>query len=305
MGGPGWTVRMGRVFGQQRRTVLIALDHLAVLPEPEPALGDPVTLVATVRDAGAHGVIITRGALAQTAGELAGLAVVLSIPLAGDPVPAAELALRLGADMVKVVFTPFTDSNDGGAAALSALTAVCQRWDLPVLVETVPGGFSATGADRHAPRLITAARMATELGATAIKTFAPRSTVNGSSGVDLAGLRELCRYAGVPVLLVGGDPIEPVELVRLWDLAIQAGAAGMAVGRNVWGAAEPGQVVALLVHAAGAVVSRTGHPDEWHRCAESAPADRGRDDRLHRGDPGHQTAEGVAGPGCGDTSGAV
>jgi class I fructose-bisphosphate aldolase/fructose-bisphosphate aldolase/2-amino-3,7-dideoxy-D-threo-hept-6-ulosonate synthase len=260
MGGPGWTVRMARVFGPRQRTVLVALDHLAVLPEPEPALRDPAALVSAVRAAGADGVIITRGALTQSGAELAGLAVVLSVPL--DPtIPAhvPELALRLGADLVKVIFTPFTDGADDQAATLGALCTACHRWDLPVLVETVPGGFRAGGRHRHAAGLTAAARMATELGAAAIKTFMPQQpdTVDGGAA-DPDGLRDLCRYAGVPVLLLGGRRIELSELVELTTVAIEAGAAGVAIGRNVWGADSPGQVVGALVRAVRTESTRVG-----------------------------------------------
>ncbi|HEU5472492.1 MAG TPA: hypothetical protein VFV67_17720 [Actinophytocola sp.] len=252
---------MTRVFGPGQRSVLVAIDHLAVLAEPEPALRDPAALVSTVRAAGADGVMLTRGALAQASAELAGLAVVLSVPLdPASPAHVPDLALRLGAHMVKVIFTPFTDGADDQAATLGALTTACHRWDLPVMIETVPGGFAAGGKYRQTATLAAAARIATELGAAAIKTFMPRmaTTVDGTGPADPDGLRDLCQYAGVPVLILGGQRIELAELIDLTTAAIDAGAAGVAVGRNIWGADSPGAVVDALVRAVHSTVTRTG-----------------------------------------------
>jgi fructose-bisphosphate aldolase/2-amino-3,7-dideoxy-D-threo-hept-6-ulosonate synthase len=108
--------------------------------------------------------------------------------------------------------------------------------------------------------------MAAELGAAAVKTFMPRlpATVDGNGVADPDGLRDLCQYAGIPVLLLGGPCIELTELIHLSTAAIDAGAAGVAIGRNIWAADSPSQVVDALVRAVRPDVDGVGQ----HRACE-------------------------------------
>jgi len=235
----GHAVRTGRVFAADGRTVIVALDHLAAMPRSIPDLTGVAAVVRAAREGGADAVLIPPAAARQAAAELGDLGIVLSVqwsPQEWRHVP--EVALRAAADMVKVMFYPFGAGHDEAVPALAALGAACARWQLPLLVESVPGGFTA-GADlRGADALAAGARIAAECGASAVKTFAPAD-----------GLGHLCGYAGVPVVVLGGDRIDAAELARRAGDAVAAGAAGVAVGRNVWGHPEPaaggaGQVAA-------------------------------------------------------------
>ena len=52
---------------------------------------------------------------------------------------------------------------------------------------------------------------------------------------------------GVPVILAGGDPVSDREaLYANVSAAVEAGAAGVAFGRNVWGDADPAGTVDRL-----------------------------------------------------------
>ncbi len=239
----GRTVRMGRVFAADGRALVVAMDHLVVLESPEPGLADIVGLVRQVRDGGADAIIATRGVLTQAARQLRGLPVVLSVPLGGDsPHHVPETAVRLGADMVKVLAYPFTSGFSTAAAEISALASACERWGLPLMVETVPGGFDAGPEMRTADRLTAAARIAVELGASAVKTSVPELS---GGGVDLVGAKLLASYVPVPVVVLGGRPVARHEVITRAEAIVQSGLAGLAVGRNVW-TREAGQVVRAL-----------------------------------------------------------
>ena len=247
----GHAVRMRRVFGHGGRSVIVALDHLAAMPRSIPALADVPAVVRAAREGGADAVLIPPAAARQAVDELGDLGVVLSVPWSpGEWRHVPELGLRAGADMVKVMFYPFSeghaDTDADAVAGLAALGAGCARWRLPLLVESVPGGFTAGHELRRADALAAGARIAAECGASAIKTFAP---LGADQAPDLDGLRHLCAYAGVPVVVLGGDRIDTAELSRRAADAVRSGAAGVAVGRNVWQHREPVSVVADLVAA--------------------------------------------------------
>jgi DhnA family fructose-bisphosphate aldolase class Ia len=45
------------------------------------------------------------------------------------------------------------------------------------------------------------------------------------------------------LVLAGGDPRDPARSLADAAAAMEAGAAGVAFGRNVWGASDPGAMV--------------------------------------------------------------
>jgi DhnA family fructose-bisphosphate aldolase class Ia len=255
MTGTGRDRRMRRVFGEDGRTVIVAVDHLSVFAEPVPALCELPAVIAATQAGGADGLITTRGALDQASAAMSAMACILSVPLTADSARhAPELALRLAADLVKVVFCPFTGESSTAAGWLSALITACDRWELPVMVETVPGGWRGDGTMRQAEALTAGARIAVELGASAIKTFLPLTGAAEGQGLrtppefDEDGMRELCRYVPVPVVVLGGDRTELDVLCGNVSAAVGAGAAGIAVGRNAWGHPAPGEVIRALAH---------------------------------------------------------
>jgi fructose-bisphosphate aldolase, class I len=243
----GHKVRMQRVFGPDGRSVIVALDHLAAMPSSIPDLTDVLAVVRAARRGGADAVLISPAAMRQAGDELGNLGVILSVqwsPQEWRHVP--ELGLRAGADMVKVMFYPFGDGHEDAVPALAALGAACDRWQLPLLVESVPGGFTAAPELHRVESLAAGARIAVECGASAIKTFAPQ----GSDGtLDIKGLEHMCSYAGVPMVTLGGDRVDGADLVHRVTEMMEVGTAGVAVGRNVWGNPNPTTMVTELVTA--------------------------------------------------------
>ena len=63
---------------------------------------------------------------------------------------------------------------------------------------------------------------------------------------------------GIPVVLAGGDPRDPARSLADAADAMAAGAAGVAFGRNVWGATDPAAMVrdlGRIVHGSGFVTA--------------------------------------------------
>jgi DhnA family fructose-bisphosphate aldolase class Ia len=93
-----------------------------------------------------------------------------------------------------------------------------------------------------------AARIGAELGADLLKIH--------YTG-DVAGYRQLLATLFVPVIVLGGPQRANIREV-LTDVhgAIQAGARGIAIGRNIWAHPTPARVIAAMatiIHGNGSV----------------------------------------------------
>jgi fructose-bisphosphate aldolase/2-amino-3,7-dideoxy-D-threo-hept-6-ulosonate synthase len=88
-----------------------------------------------------------------------------------------------------------------------------------------------------------AARIAAEHGADFVKT-----TYSG----DVESFRRVVQAATVPLLVLGGERIDSDRAtLELTYGAIAAGAAGVAIGRNIWNHSQPQEMtaaIAAIVH---------------------------------------------------------
>jgi DhnA family fructose-bisphosphate aldolase class Ia len=116
--------------------------------------------------------------------------------------------------------------------------------DIPVFLETLPVGL---GQKEHytVEKIGFAVRLAAELGADVVKTAYP---VNGTVD-DFKRIVESCY---VPVIVLGGAAMgNDLDLLSMTHDAIKAGAAGIAIGRNVWQHKNPAAIarsLAAIVH---------------------------------------------------------
>jgi 2-amino-4,5-dihydroxy-6-oxo-7-(phosphooxy)heptanoate synthase len=234
----GRELRWRRLFGADRRMLLVAMDHAAFMG-PVPGLELPT--MAVVVAAGADAVMTTYGTARRASLQpdvLGQAALVISLDIhAVEPEEQVLAALRLGADSVKVL------AQSGERAQWTALqryALVCERWGLPFQAEVIPGGFDQP--DQHTPRNIAAVcRQAAEMGADYVKTL--------YTG-DAESMRRVVDGATVPVVILGGDRVaDEAGLLRQVRDALSAGVAGVAFGRNIWSHADPASITARLVEA--------------------------------------------------------
>jgi DhnA family fructose-bisphosphate aldolase class Ia len=233
------------------RGVIVAVDH-PLYSWPCRGLEDRGQLLRAVAGAGADGVIVSYGTLRDCADALGRAAPILKLDLTtltlggyGATEYAAawtvDDALRLGAAAVLTyvqVGTPFElaalqlAGRVAAAADAAGVTYVC---------EIMPQGDD--------PLAIAACcRSAAELGARVVKTSFPNPA---SAIADAVG-------CGVPIVLAGGDPRDSARALADAADAMGAGAAGVAFGRNVWGADDPAAMVRDLggvVHGAAVAAS--------------------------------------------------
>lgn len=238
-----------RVLAADGRTVVVAIDH-PLYSWPCRGLEDRRALVRTAVEAGADAFITSYGTARDLSAEFGATRRIVKLDLTTVSVDSYPLtpyrlawtvedAVRVRADAV------LTYVQLGGPEELEALTAaaaiaaaadaagiayVCEI--MPVAGERFP--------DAADPVAITAAtRCGVELGAHIIKTSMPSPPEAIAAATSF----------GVPVITAGGDPAAPDALLAAIKVAMGQGSAGVAVGRNVWGAPDPAAIVRGLVAA--------------------------------------------------------
>ncbi len=242
--GAGKRRRARRLFGGDGRTVLVALDHAAYM-----AAGPSVTAVSACAGAGPDGVLVTWHTARAHADELAGTGLVLRVdggvsdlgkPATedvSDVMYRAEQAVALGADAVVLLVFPGAPDEHRSLQRLARLCAECELLGLPVMAEMIPGGW-ARAVEWSVENVAAAARIGVELGADIVKTVCP------GPPDDFAAVVEACP---VPVVALGGPKVDSEDdVVALARGVVEAGAAGVAFGRNVWGSPDPAKLIARL-----------------------------------------------------------
>ena len=157
-----------------------------------------------------------------------------------------EDAVEMGADAVCVFFLA---SEDGETEAsnfeyVGEISSECEELGMPLMVETFPLGEGVTKENEMDPEYLKLPiRMCAEAGADLIKT-----KYTG----DVDSFKEIVKICPIPVLALGGGKMATSrDALRVAKEAIEAGAAGVVFGRNVWQHKNPeGMVKALrkIIH---------------------------------------------------------
>lgn len=237
------TRRLQHLFKPDGRTFIVAMDHGTNAGAP-PGLEHPAETIARITAGGADGVIVNYGVARQFARELAGLSLILRLDLAptilgqghtSQLIYGVEEALRLGADAVIVNAGPGKGVEETTLPQLATIARQCDIWGLPLIGEISPGGFDSDPGIRTLANIQLGARIASELGVDIIKT------------IYQPGFQAVTGTCFVPVVVLGGAKTDDEQsfLVAIKD-ALEAGAAGVAIGRNVWGHPRPEKMAAAL-----------------------------------------------------------
>jgi 2-amino-4,5-dihydroxy-6-oxo-7-(phosphonooxy)heptanoate synthase len=157
-------------------------------------------------------------------------------------VATVEEALRLGADAVSVHVNIGAAQEREQVSDLAKVADACDRWNMPLMAMMYPRGPKV--ANPQDPTLVAhAARLAAELGADLVKV-----PYVGS----VAEMADVARSCPVPLIVVGGPKREDSgSVVSYVEDALRGGAAGVAMGRNVFEAADPGAMarrIASVIH---------------------------------------------------------
>lgn len=264
----GKKVRLCRVRGGAgHRALIVAFDHALVLG-PIPGTENPLGQIRRFAEAKVDAVLLNLGLIRQFAdSSLDGALPALIARIDWTTVWSAmnnhgtgelrssllarpEDALRHGADAVltyMVVGTGDSDFESKEIARTAEVARECERIGIPLIVESLARGKSVQNPGE--PRWLNLhTRMATELGADAVKT--------DYTG-DPISMRSVIEGCPIPILVLGGSrqgsDEEALDVVRSVALA---GAAGVFFGRNVFQAEN----MCLFLQQARSVLDGTEIP---------------------------------------------
>lgn len=246
--------RMNNILRKDGKAFFVAMDHglgLNILPE----LNDPGAVVESCLEGGADGFLTSIGTALRYADSFkdasllvradGGTSEIYGGPADIELLAGVEDAIRAGADgIVCMGFTGATNEMQT-SRILSKLVSDGLAWNLPVGVETLPRGFEFDKfQDCRTPKnLQLAARIGCEYGADFIKT-----QYTG----DKESFKALIAGCYRPVLILGGgSKKEERALLQEVKDALDCGAAGVIMGRNIYRHAAPAKLcasIAALVH---------------------------------------------------------
>jgi fructose-bisphosphate aldolase / 2-amino-3,7-dideoxy-D-threo-hept-6-ulosonate synthase len=239
----GKAMRMKRVIDATGVSIICALDHGMTSPQFLEPLAGIQERTAEAVAGGANVIMMSKGMIGTCApgfSPTTSLALLLSAsadPGAGPSggaevvqIALVEEALRLGADAV-VLFVALAGTTESAMIrALATIGGECERSGMPFIAEaefpttyaSVEDLKDAYGFDYLARNV----RLCAELGADIVKTNWP--------GDRDSFAKLVAATSGRPVVLAGGSRLEDFELLTRMEQAMDAGAIGCSVGRNIF-----------------------------------------------------------------------
>jgi|TARA_B100000927_G_scaffold290794_1_gene290624 DhnA family fructose-bisphosphate aldolase class Ia len=228
------------------RTVILPIDHGSVIPVAEM---NPLQIIEDLNPA-VDGFVVNLG-VAKAATDLFGdkgvcLRTDCYKPVYGENVDegsyrlyGADEALNTGAHaMMNMLYSNHPNEADN-AREVAELISESLETDIPVILEALP--FSIGRPDDYTVENISfTVRAAAELGADIVKTAYPtQGTVD-----DFRAIVESCF---VPVVVLGGSAMDDdAALLAMVKNAMDAGAIGTAVGRNIFQHSQPSKIAAAI-----------------------------------------------------------
>jgi putative autoinducer-2 (AI-2) aldolase len=245
----GMQSRLARIFRPESgRTVMLAIDH-GYFQGPTTGLERvDLSIVPLLRYADA--LMTTRGMVRSTIPPASGIPIVLRA--SGGPSVLKELsneqvavsmedAARINASAVAVQVFVGGEFETQSVRNMTRLVDQGQRYGIPVLAVTAVG----KELTRDARYLRLATRICAELGAHAVKTY--------HCAEDFDTVTAACP---VPLVMAGGKKLPELEALTMAYRAVEEGAAGVDMGRNIFQSHDP----AAMIRAVGAVVHQSLKP---------------------------------------------
>jgi len=216
------------------RTVIVPLDH-GFTAGPLKGLVSMRDALDSILQARPNAVILHSGMLRELPWRLpADVGIILHLSGGTNLTPSGirkvlvanvEDALSLGADAVSIHVNLGNRYEADMLADAGAVASRCRTYGLPLLIMAYVRGRKVK--DEFDPGLVAhAARLASELGADVVK-----APYTGSE----ESFRTVVQSCCAPVVIAGGPRMDREEdLVRCVQDAMNAGAAGISIGRNVF-----------------------------------------------------------------------
>ena len=252
--------RLNNIFAKDGKSVVLAMDHGNGLPVL-PALNNTGEIIEKAVAGGIDALLTTYGIATTFKKEIGGIGLILRVDggtsyLAKSHDKSMEInyhiedAIRIGADAVLCMGFPGASNEDVTLKGLARLVGEATKWNFVVGGEMLPRGFEGGEDARIAETVASACRMGAEIGADFIKT--------DYTG-DIESFKQVIAGCYKPVLVLGGGKSKAErDLLQMVKDAMEAGAKGVIIGRNIWRHANPDKLCAAIV----AIVHENAEVDE-------------------------------------------
>jgi DhnA family fructose-bisphosphate aldolase class Ia len=249
----GKRIRLNRIFSSPSgRVVTVAIDHPIAFSWDVPVeLQHIREILPRIVEGRPDAITIQKGGAEHYFEPFAGRVPLIvqtcfflpGIPRRDYQIGFVEDALRLGADAVAMTITVGTEHQGELAAMLGRLVRDAAPVGLPVITHIYPKGEMVPENERNSLKwCLYAARTGAEIGVDVVKT-------NYTGTPDT--FRKVVEACPVPVVAAGGPKLNTSrEVLEMARGVVEAGGAGLTVGRNVWAARD----VAGTIRALKAVV---------------------------------------------------
>jgi len=249
----GMKNRLARIFNPETgKTVMLAIDH-GYFQGPTSGL-ERIDLSILPIAPYADTLMLTRGILRSIVPPSYTRAIVLRA--SGGPSILKELsneqiavdmedAIRLNVAALAVQVFIGGEYETQSVHNMTRLVDMGSRYGIPILAVTAVG----TEMKRSARYFRLACRICAELGAHYVKTYyIPK------------GFESVTASCSVPIVMAGGKKIPEIDALTMAYNAVQEGAAGVDMGRNIFQAESP----AAMIQAVSATVHQNLPPAQAH-----------------------------------------
>jgi len=253
----GMKNRMARIIKPETgHTVMLAVDHGYFLG-PTSGLEVPGKTIEPLLPY-ADSLMLTRGVLRTSVNANSPVPIVLRVSggtsilgnLSNEGITTTlKEAIRLNVAAVALSIFVGSDHEKETLLSLANLINEAEEYGIPVLAVTAVGKEMA----RDVRYLSLCCRIAAELGAHIVKTY------------YCDGFEKVVEDCLVPVVIAGGKKIPEPDALNLAFDAIQRGAVGVDMGRNIFQSDHP----VAMIRAVRAIVHENATPEEAYKLFNS------------------------------------
>lgn len=248
MSSPGKAVRLSRIFSPNYRTLIVPIDH-GLGSGPINGLENSEKILQLLISSKVNAIITSYGVASKYSHMFGQTGLIIRVDggptdHSEDPEGTAvmctvEDAVRLGADGIITSIWIGGAHEERAACEAMKLAGACELWGLPLIIEP----FISANIEISIENIALGARVAAELGADIVKTYL-RGDKNTYKKVVDSCFR--------PLVILGGEKSDnPLNVLSWARTALDAGATGTCIGRNIFQHENPaGLLVALnaIIH---------------------------------------------------------
>lgn len=249
----GKDVRLRKIINAATgRTCIVPLDH-AVTVGPIKGLNHMVNTIHEIGVEKTNAFIVHKGVFSHLVNypsllekgqfimHLSASTNLGDLPLNKCIISSVEQAIRLGAIGVSLHVNLGNCYESQMLKDLGTIADRCSLWGMPLIAMM----YVRNDGDTYSSdtlRIAHAARVAQELGADLVKIACPK---------EVYEIRDIVDSVQIPVLISGGEKMNDLQFLEQVEEALEAGAAGVSVGRNIFQSDNPKRLITYvsdLVH---------------------------------------------------------